>query len=209
VLWCLGGRHPTQETLHTHTHAEGCAHTGCAHTYKKKRGPAKTASPHSKKKFGSVLLSHTLPSAVPSAQSALATGFGMLPGVSLTLSPPKHYQHTTHHPPQASGSYVQNHKADANTNNHSLHNQHKNVTQVIGLLVPVNSIHYCTSISGLSTPSSLGGLTQHNVARKSHLEAGFPLRCFQRLSIPNVANQPCPWQNNWHTRGPSNPVLSY
>ena len=46
-------------------------------------------------------------------------------------------------------------------------------------------------------------------AWKSHLEAGFPLRCFQRLSIPNVANQRCSWQNNWHTRGSSNPVLSY
>ena len=44
---------------------------------------------------------------------------------------------------------------------------------------------------------------------KSHLEAGFPLRCFQRLSIPNVANQRCSWRNNWHTRGSSNPVLSY
>jgi len=31
---------------------------------------------------------------------------------------------------------------------------------------------------------------------KTHLEAGFPLRCFQRLSVPNVANQRCPWQNN-------------
>ena len=46
-------------------------------------------------------------------------------------------------------------------------------------------------------------------AWKSHLEAGFPLRCFQRLSIPNVANQRCTWQYNWHTRGSSNPVLSY
>ena len=52
-----------------------------------------------------------------------------------------------------------------------------------------------------------GPLTQS--ARISHLEAGFPLRCFQRLSLPNVANQPCPWQNNWHTRGQSIPVLSY
>lgn len=43
----------------------------------------------------------------------------------------------------------------------------------------------------------------------SHLEAGFPLRCFQRLSLPDVANQPCSWQNNWHTRGQSIPVLSY
>jgi len=41
------------------------------------------------------------------------------------------------------------------------------------------------------------------------LEAGFPLRCFQRLSLPNVANQPCPWRDNWHTRGSSVPVLSY
>ena len=49
----------------------------------------------------------------------------------------------------------------------------------------------------------------HPKVWKSHLEAGFPLRCFQRLSIPNVANQRCSWQNNWHTRGSSNPVLSY
>jgi len=44
---------------------------------------------------------------------------------------------------------------------------------------------------------------------RSHLEAGFALRCFQRLSIPNVANQPCRWRDNWHTRGSSTPVLSY
>ena len=34
---------------------------------------------------GGVLLSHTLPSAVPSALKGLATGFGMEPGVSPTL----------------------------------------------------------------------------------------------------------------------------
>ena len=45
--------------------------------------------------------------------------------------------------------------------------------------------------------------------RRSHLEARFPLRCFQRLSLPNVANQPCPWRDNWHTSGSSIPVLSY
>jgi hypothetical protein len=28
----------------------------------------------------------------------------------------------------------------------------------------------------------------------SHLEVGFPLRCFQRLSHPDVANQ----QRRWH-----------
>jgi len=34
---------------------------------------------------GDVLLSHTVPSAVPSALAGLASGFGMRPGVSLPL----------------------------------------------------------------------------------------------------------------------------
>ena len=38
--------------------------------------------------FGGDLLSHTLPSAVPSALAGLASGFGMGPGVSLPLWPP-------------------------------------------------------------------------------------------------------------------------
>jgi len=54
----------------------------------------------------------------------------------------------------------------------------------------------------------VGGLNPRWGGRP-HLEAGFPLRCFQRLSLPNVANQPCPWRDNWHTRGSSVPVLSY
>ena len=45
--------------------------------------------------------------------------------------------------------------------------------------------------------------------RRPYLEDGFPLRCFQRLPFPNVANQPCPGRDNWHTRGSSVPVLSY
>jgi hypothetical protein len=44
---------------------------------------------------------------------------------------------------------------------------------------------------------------------KAHLEVGFSLRCFQRLSRPYVATQPCSWRNNWNTRGTSIPVLSY
>src|SRR5688572_26828289 len=44
---------------------------------------------------------------------------------------------------------------------------------------------------------------------RHHLEAGFTLRCFQRLSQPDVATQLCLWQDNWCTRGPSIPVLSY
>ena len=41
------------------------------------------------------------------------------------------------------------------------------------------------------------------------LEAGFPLRCFQRLSVPYMATRLCPWQDNRHTRGTSTQVLSY
>ena len=58
-------------------------------------------------------------------------------------------------------------------------------------------------------PSHLLGALPGCPGGKPHLETSFPLRCFQRLSLPNVANQPCSWQNNWHTRGSSIPVLSY
>ena len=53
------------------------------------------------------------------------------------------------------------------------------------------------------------GALPNLVGGRPHLEGCFPLRCFQRLSLPDVANQPCPWRDNWHTRGPSVPVLSY
>jgi len=43
----------------------------------------------------------------------------------------------------------------------------------------------------------------------THLGVGFPLRCFQRLSLPDVATRRCPWRNNRYTRGQSIPVLSY
>ena len=44
---------------------------------------------------------------------------------------------------------------------------------------------------------------------KINLKVDFALRCFQRLSEPNVATQRCSWQNNWYTRDSSTPVLSY
>src|SRR5262245_5436752 len=44
---------------------------------------------------------------------------------------------------------------------------------------------------------------------RPHLGVGFTLRCFQRLSLPDVATQLCLWRDNWCTRGPSIPVLSY
>jgi len=44
---------------------------------------------------------------------------------------------------------------------------------------------------------------------RAHLQAGFALRCLQRLSLPDIATERCPWQDSSHTRGPSTPVLSY
>ena len=77
-------------------------------------------------------------------------------------------------------------------------------------LVPVSSTARAASTSGLSTRCSTWGLTPpRGVVRNPYLGAGFPLRCFQRLSLPNVANQPCRWRDNWHTRGSSTQVLSY
>jgi len=43
----------------------------------------------------------------------------------------------------------------------------------------------------------------------THLWAGFPLRCFQRLSVPNIATGQCHWHDNPNTSGSSTPVLSY
>ena len=44
---------------------------------------------------------------------------------------------------------------------------------------------------------------------RTYLKAGFPLRCFQRLSLPHIATLLCSWQNNRFTSGMSIPVLSY
>ncbi len=43
----------------------------------------------------------------------------------------------------------------------------------------------------------------------THLEGGFTLRCFQRLSFPDIATQRWTERSNWYTRGPSNLILSY
>ena len=74
----------------------------------------------------------------------------------------------------------------------------------VGVLVPVT---YNTS--PCSQPWPINPIICGEPQQKPHLKTGFPLRCFQRLSLPHVANQPCHWRDNWHTRGTSIPVLSY
>ena len=82
------------------------------------------------------------------------------------------------------------------------------VSQALDLLVSVRCMHFCTSTPDLSTLSSTRGLTRL-LCEKPHLKAGFTLRCFQRLSFPNVATQLYCLRNNWYTIGSSTPVLSY
>ena len=101
---------------------------------------------------------------------------------------------------RGSRPYIENHSVDASTKNGVL-SSHR--------LISTSQLHTlpCFHIWPINPVVWLGA--SHPKVWKSHLEAGFPLRCFQRLSIPNVANQRCSWRNNWHTRGSSNPVLSY
>ena len=52
-------------------------------------------------------------------------------------------------------------------------------------------------------------VVSHGSQGRISFEAGFPLRCFQRLSLPNIATRLCRWRDNRSTRGSSTPVLSY
>src|SRR5690606_6197545 len=75
-------------------------------------------------------------------------------------------------------------------------------------LVRLGSTPYGASTGRLSSWSSSSGLTWLP-SEEAHLEASFPLRCFQRLSAPQVATRHCGWRHNRHTSAASTPVLSY
>ena len=49
----------------------------------------------------------------------------------------------------------------------------------------------------------------HGSSGRTRFEAGFPLRCLQRLSVPYIATLHCGWRHNRSTRGTFTPVLSY
>ena len=158
---------------------------------------------------GGDLLSHTLASAVPSALEGLASGFGMGPGVPPPPTPPTTL--STYFP--CSNTPPHRHKTLCHvmlvvcSGSHSGCEQHvvasprpistSQLHPSQGFhLWPINPVVYWEPY-----PRKGGG--------RPHLGTSFPLRCLQRLSLPNIANQPCPWRDNWHTRGSSVPVLSY
>ena len=52
-------------------------------------------------------------------------------------------------------------------------------------------------------------IISYDPSAMSNLEAGFPLRCFQRLSIPNIATERSTRRQSSYTRGQFTSVLSY
>src|SRR5215468_3943577 len=145
------------------------------------------------------LLSHRGIPAVPSPKRGLTSVFGMGTGVAPAL--------------WRVGKSKAGALGQSNSVRFSRHLRrarfHGLVVKPHGQLVPVSSTHCCASTSGLSTSSSRTALQGTEVPGRSHLGVGFPLRCFQRLSLPNLATRRCGWRNNRCTRGTSVPVLSY
>ena len=76
-------------------------------------------------------------------------------------------------------------------------------------LVSVSLTSHNASTPDLSTSWSRTTLQGGLASGKTYLQAGFPLRCFQRLSLPDIATRQCDWHHNRYTSGPSTPVLSY
>ena len=156
---------------------------------------------------GGFLLSHNLPVAVPSALAGLASGFGM--GTGRFPAAIGHRQ--THRATSGCWCCVRYCVVDASDSDiYCLVVFVVNTPVNIGCVclfwsISTSSLHTlrCVQVWPIN-PIVFGGPQM-----KPHLKTGFPLRCFQRLSLPYVANQRCPWRNNWHTRGTSVPVLSY
>ena len=76
-------------------------------------------------------------------------------------------------------------------------------------LVSVSSTPHSAYTSDLSTSWSRTTLLGGQASGKTYLQASFPLRCFQRLSLPHIATRQCDWRHNRYTSGASTPVLSY
>jgi len=76
-------------------------------------------------------------------------------------------------------------------------------SQEINLFVQVALNPY-----GSSSACRLTWYSTRDLIWNSNLGVGFPLRCFQRLSVRNIATRRYCWRNNRHTRDSSREVLS-
>ena len=146
---------------------------------------------HSK---GAVSYSPGLP--VPSAPRGLTSLFGMGGGVD----PPRHRRLAFFLPSRslACGRRVPQ-RHDFRKRKSALVPSRK----AFGLLVPLGF-----AIADFA-PAAYRRRRLRRPSRRSNLGAGFALRCFQRLSLPDAATRPCTWRYNRLTGGLSGTVLSY
>ena len=145
---------------------------------------------------GGDLLSRGPTPRVPSAQVGLTAGFEMGPGEPPPLRPPT---------PSSRGGVLG--EVHTRTGHQNINFSAPRWISPRPLVRVGSTSHdaYTARLSNWSSPSGLTWLP----SEESHLEASFPLRCFQRLSLPKVATRPCGWRHNRHTSASSTPVLSY
>ena len=182
-------------------HSDDCRPPG-THRRLQELEPLTQVSGGPKVGCGGVLLSHTDQGAVPSALVDLASGSEWTGRFPSAIAAANLFNIQTH---QGFGCVVSRCIVDACFV----------VGQRIGVVVvsprPISTSHLNTLLCVQFWPINpmvCGGLNPRG-GEKPHLGTGFPLRCFQRLSLPNVANGGAPGGTNWHTRGSSVPVLSY
>ena len=77
------------------------------------------------------------------------------------------------------------------------------------LLVPLDSRIAALASAAYQPSNLLGVFSPAEAGGKPHLGAGFALRCFQCLSLPDMATEQCHWRDNSYTVGPFTLVLSY
>ena len=143
---------------------------------------------------GDDLLSHTPTRAVPSALRGLTAVFGMGTGVSPS--------------PQSPENLSLKRTKSLSTGSGQSDRIHWRRSGIIGQAErPISTGKLSASQRVHILPINL--VIFQGSSGRPNLGGGFPLRCFQRLSFPNVATQPCRWRDNWCTRGSSIPVLSY
>ena len=159
---------------------------------------------------GSDLLSHTESRAVPLALEGLTTEFGMGSGVTPPVRPPGNFwrQSLSANVHCKSSWFVQLAFKSRSTAADLGLRQKRKMVKPHGRLVLVSSTSCDASTSSL-LPCGLQGAFRSRSSGRPNLEGGFPLRCFQRLSIPDIATRQCHWRDNRHTRGQFIPVLSY
>ena len=164
---------------------------------------------------GGDLLSHRVPPAVPSALEDLTSEFEMGSGVAPPELPPETFwclelRARLLNPSRArSPSFDLDSRKRLSASISHLETVKNNGDQAArpistGQLHALQRFHP-RPINVVVYDGPLGGLR----LGIPDLEVSFPLRCFQRLSIPDIATRRCHWHDNRITSGPSTRVLSY